>query len=77
MSVILASLNALGSVPSLSISWKSFRTIGISSSLKADRIQQRNHQVLDFSILGDSIAASISFCVIDLFRWLIFFWFNF
>jgi hypothetical protein len=34
MSVILASYNELGSVPSLSISWKSLRRVGISSSLK-------------------------------------------
>jgi hypothetical protein len=31
--VILASKNELGSVPSLSISWKSLRRVGINSSL--------------------------------------------
>jgi hypothetical protein len=34
MSVMLASLNELGSIPSLSILWKSLRRAGISSSLK-------------------------------------------
>jgi hypothetical protein len=34
----------------------------------SDRIQQRIHQVLDFSFLGDSFAASILLHVIDLFR---------
>jgi hypothetical protein len=42
-----------------------------------DRIQLRIHKVLDFSFLGDCIATSISFCVIDLFRWLISSWFSF
>jgi hypothetical protein len=34
MSVILASQNEFGSVPSLSISWKSLKSIDVSSSLK-------------------------------------------
>jgi hypothetical protein len=34
MSVMLASQNEFGSVPSLSISWKCLRSIGVSSSLK-------------------------------------------
>jgi hypothetical protein len=59
MSVILASQNELGSVPSFSVSWMNLRSAGISS-LKSDRIQQIIHQVLDFSLLGDSIVASIS-----------------
>jgi hypothetical protein len=32
--VILASYNELGSAPSLSISWKSLRSVGISSYIK-------------------------------------------
>jgi hypothetical protein len=44
----------------------------------SDRIQKRIHQVLDFSFFERLfIAASISFCVIDLFRWLISSLFNF
>jgi hypothetical protein len=34
MSIILASYNELGSVPDLSTSWKSLRSVGICSSLK-------------------------------------------
>jgi hypothetical protein len=41
------------------------------------RIHWWIHQVLNFSILGDFTAVSFSLHVIDLFRWLISFWFNF
>jgi hypothetical protein len=34
MSIILVPQNEFGSVPNLSISWKSLRDIGVSSSLK-------------------------------------------
>jgi hypothetical protein len=40
----------------LSISWKSLRKVGISSSLRSDRIQQRIHQILDFSFFGDFLS---------------------
>jgi hypothetical protein len=78
MSVILASWNELGSIPSLSVSWKSLREFVSVLLKRSDRIQQRIHQVLDFSFFGRLIiAASISFHVINLFRWLISSWFNF
>jgi hypothetical protein len=38
---------------------------------KSCRIQQRIWHVLDFSFLGDFVAAALSLHVIDLFRWLI------
>jgi hypothetical protein len=37
-------------------------------------MQQRINQVLDFSFWGDTIAASIFLCVIDLFRLLLSSW---
>ena len=47
--VMVASQNEFGSVPSSAIFWKSFRRIGISSSLKMfDRILLWRHLVLGF-----------------------------
>jgi hypothetical protein len=56
--------------PSLSISYNSLGSIGVSS-LMSDRIQQQIHQILGFLLLlllGDSITALISLLIIVLFK---------
>jgi hypothetical protein len=63
-----------GSIPSLSISQKSLRRVGISS-LTSDRIQQKIHQFVEFSFFGDFMAASISFQGMYMLMWLP--WFSF
>jgi hypothetical protein len=66
MSVKLASKNELGSVPSLYISWKSLRRVGIHSSLKVRLNSAENPSGPGLFFSGRFfIAASILFCVIE------------
>jgi hypothetical protein len=60
---MLALQNDLGSVPSLSVSWKSLRSVGISSFWRSGRIQLRICQVLDFSFLRGSLYCCFNFIV--------------
>jgi uncharacterized membrane protein YedE/YeeE len=69
MSVILASWNEFGSVPSLSILWKILKSVDASSSLKVWSSSSVNQSSLGIFFFGRLfIAASILLHVIDLFR---------
>jgi hypothetical protein len=58
MSIILASWNDFGSVPSIFISWKSLRIIGVSSSLKVWQNSMEN-------TLGHGLFWETLYCCVD------------
>jgi hypothetical protein len=70
-------LLSIASVPSLSILWKSLRSIGFNFSSEVWYNSAENPSGPGLFFFGRLfIAASISLHVIDLFRWLISSWFS-